>query len=587
MPLQVGSDGVSVVRLDRFRQVTAELAAALDLPSVINAVVSHARDALGASIATLLLLTEADFLTLVGTRGASEASTTQWRRIPLTAEVPLTEAVRTRAMVIAAGGDELRARYPRLPSNPNYRTLVALPLIAAAETVGVVGLTFPGDWDPDEREREYLGLFADTCAQAIRRVQATDAAADRAAKLALLVEATRELGSTLDYHETLRSVADLTIRTLGDWCAVQLLEDGALRTVAVAHVDPRLVELAQTLQERYPTDPASPVGSPNVVRTGLSELTEEITDEMLVAGSRDEEQLSLTRSLGLHSAMVVPLKSRDRTLGAITIVSAESGRRYNETDLAVAEDLGRRAGAAIDNAELYDQTQRVAAILQDAILPQILPVIAGWSAETSYKPAGRTDVGGDFYDLLPQPDGRFAVLIGDVMGRGISAAANMAQLSAAVRAYVAIDPTPSVLMSKLDLHVNRYSPEHLSTLFYALIDPRTGRAQCASAGHLPPILVDSDGATPVPTALGPPLGVLRDDRAESEFTIAAGQTLLLYTDGLIERRVEDLDVGMRRLVENTPSLAGAELSQGLAALQRSVGDPTRDDDVTMLALRRL
>lgn len=451
----------------------------------------------------------------------------------------------------------------------------------------MIGLSFPGIWQPDSREREYLALFADTCAQAIRRVQATAVATDRAAKLAMLLEASRELGSTLDYRATLHSVAQVAIKTFGDWCAVELVDDGVLRTVAVAHVDPDRVELARELQRRYPSDPDAPTGSPNVVRTGVSELIPVVTDSMLQLAARDDDHLRLARSLGLRSAMVVPLISRKRVLGAITIVSAESGRLYDDSDLAVAEDLGSRAATAIDNAELHSQTQQIAVRLQHAVLPEALPAVAGWAVSTSYKPAGRTEVGGDFYDLLPQPDGRFAVFVGDVMGRGVAAAANMAQVRAAVRAYVAIDPDPALVLSKLDLYFDRYAGAQLTTLYYALIDPASGVMLSANAGHLPPVLLApgskaaylSDGVTP-------PLGTGTWNRPITTTSIAAGATVFLYTDGLIERRTEGIDRGLQRLLDHVPMLDEGDLAGSVAELIVAVADPARDDDVTTLTLRR-
>lgn len=157
-------------------------------------------------------------------------------------------------------------------------------------------------------------------------------------------------------------------------------------------------------QERYPTDPAATTGSYNVLKTGEPELYPEITDEMLVASARDEEYLRLTRELGLASVIVVPLTARGRTLGVITLISAESGRRFGPADLAFAQNLARRAGAAIDNAQLFTQTQEIAVRLQRAILPDRLPHLRGLEISYHYAPAGRTEVGGDFYDVLALPD---------------------------------------------------------------------------------------------------------------------------------------------------------------------------------------
>ena len=172
-------------------------------------------------------------------------------------------------------------------------------------------------------------------------------------------EANAVLASSLDYRITLAHLADLTVPYLADWCVVQVAEDGgSLDQLAVAHEDPEKVAWARELQERYPTDPDAPQGAPNVLRTGRSELYPDISDEMLVATSRDDEHLELMRRLGFSSAMVVPLVARGKTLGVITFVSAESGRRFGEEDLNRAESLARRAALAVDNARLYREARR-------------------------------------------------------------------------------------------------------------------------------------------------------------------------------------------------------------------------------------
>jgi PAS domain S-box-containing protein len=171
-----------------------------------------------------------------------------------------------------------------------------------------------------------------------------------------------ELTRSLDYERTLRRVAELSVPTLADWCVVDVLdEEGRLRRLAVAHSDPAKVQLAEMLTQRYPEDASAPHGTPRILRTGRPELVPDISDEQLAAGARDAEHLEILRSLGLRSVIIVPLVARSRTLGTITLVAAESGRRYGRRDLELAQDLATRAALAVDNARLYREAQQQAA----------------------------------------------------------------------------------------------------------------------------------------------------------------------------------------------------------------------------------
>jgi len=173
-----------------------------------------------------------------------------------------------------------------------------------------------------------------------------------------LAEAGEILNASLDYETAARDLARLVVPRLADWCSVHVVDEGELRQIALAHADPARVEWAREVQERYPPDPESETGVPNVIRTGAAELYEVIPDEMLQRAARDEGHLDLLRRLELSSAMLVPLSARGRTFGALTFAAAESGRRYRKEDLAQAEDVARRAALAIDNARLHQDAQQ-------------------------------------------------------------------------------------------------------------------------------------------------------------------------------------------------------------------------------------
>jgi GAF domain-containing protein len=574
-------------RLARLGRVTAELAAARDFDAVIEIVISHVADAVNAAVSTLSVLADPQTLTLVGIRGGQPDTEKVWATYPLSADLPACEAVRTGQVVTASSRAEIEHRYPALSGQlPEDRSVLCLPLAVSGQPLGVIGLVFAGSWTPVARELDFLRIFADTCAQAVLRVRAVDEAGTRAAQLTFLADASAELASSLDYRSTLTNVARLAVPQLADWCAVHILQDGALQTLAVTHVDPDKIAWANELQQRYPADPDAETGAPNVVRTGVSELYPEITDEMLVAGAIDAEHLRLTRDLNLRSALIVPLRARGRVLGAITLVRAETPQRYSPADLAVAEDLGRRAGLAIDNADLHSQTRQVALQLQRAVLPERLDDIPGWDIATHSSPAAQSEVGGDFYDAVGLPDGRLVVFIGDVMGHGVPAAAAMAQMRAAVRAFISNDPDPSSVVSRLDGMSELFKTSELVTLAFLVVDPGRQALSVVNAGHCPPLVVTARGtAEYVQAPASRPIGAGHDDRTATTHPFPPGSTLLLFTDGLIERRGEDIDSSLARLAQQASGLAGGLLANGLGQLVEALRDDRWDDDVTALAIR--
>ncbi|HEX5870549.1 MAG TPA: MHYT domain-containing protein, partial [Longimicrobium sp.] len=208
--------------------------------------------------------------------------------------------------------------------------------------------------DPGGRVREWVGAV-------------TDVTERREAELAreFLAEASRVLASSLDTSTTLRAVARLAVPTLADWCAVDVLtEDGELERLAVEHVDPEKVRLALEVEERWPSDRTAPQGVHHVLRTGQAEMMSHIPPELLTAAARDPEHLRIVQALGLRSYVCVPLTARGRVLGALSLVHAESGRSHTAADLALAEELARRAAVAMDNARLYTETEENRAQLE-------------------------------------------------------------------------------------------------------------------------------------------------------------------------------------------------------------------------------
>jgi GAF domain-containing protein len=576
-------------RLTRLTRVTSELASADTIESVTQIVVAHSADAVGASGASLTLRDprDPDTMRLIGLSGGRPEDWKRYSTFPVAAANPASEAVRTGQRIVAVGASQIRRRFPDMGDRGD-RSIVSMPLQSSHRTIGAIVLAFPGARVLDATELEFFDVLADTCAQAVERIEAKAVADRQSAKLAFLADASVALASSLDYEATLRNVAQLAVPRFADWAACDLVDDGVLRRLAVAHVDPEKVRFAQELAERYPPDPDAPTGAYAVMRTGRSELVPEVTDEMIEMVAVDEEQKRIIRELRLRSAVTVPLIARERVLGVFTWVAAESGRLYTEEDLVFAEDVAKRAAIAIDNAELHSQTLAAAAQLQSAVLPDTMPDLPGWEIASFYRPSGRTEVGGDFYDAIPLADGSVALFVGDVMGRGVDAAAAMAQMRAAVRAYAAINPEPDSVMHRFDRMFSLFPTQQLVTLTYLVVNADRNELVYANAGHPPPVLLRADGSTEeLPLADGPPLGTFVQERVQTAVPFGEGDTVLMFTDGLIERRDEDISTGQQRVLSELVHLAGPDLAAALTDLGGSLPDPSRDDDVAALAVRRL
>ncbi len=574
-------------RLAALARVTGELSRATTVEQVTKIVTQHVADAVGATIAGLALREGRNEVRLLGIRGLESPEAVQWQVFSLDVPNAITEAIRTGARLVLVGAEAIASRYPELgiPTR-GERTTVTIPMRVAGRTSGAIHLSIPGGRPPDSGELELLDILADACAQAFERIASSAEAAKQTARLAFLAEASIQLASSLDIDVTIVRVAQLAVPRFADWCAIDVLRDGMLHRLAVAHVDPAKVELAKRFHERWPPDPNRNEGVMRVVRTGEPLLYRDITDEMLEQMVAEPEQLAVARELGLRSALAVPLLVRGRVTGVLTWVSSDEGRRYDEDDVRFAEHLARRSASAIDNSDLFSQTLDVAQQLQHAVLPSGVTGTDEFEVHAHYQPSGRTEVGGDFYDAFPLGDGRFVAFVGDVMGRGVSAAAAMAQMRAAVRAFVSVDPSPEAVIDGLDRMVRQFETDQLVTLVIVLADPRHHRLRVANAGHPPPVVLRRDGSTdPLPWADGPPLG-LSSGRGGTDADFAPGDTLLVVTDGLVERRGEDIVIGMDRLCGAARMLAGEDLAAGLRRVVDAIDDARSDDDLAALVVRR-
>ncbi|MET7843979.1 SpoIIE family protein phosphatase [Streptomyces sp. NPDC005356] len=412
-------------------------------------------------------------------------------------------------------------------------------------------------------------------------------------RLALLAETTTLLTSTLDIHEALRRLINLVVPRIADWAVIDLISElDEVSRFAVAHAEGGTVVFREDLQGPMPPVPQE---SPMPLSRALRGVTSSFAGPETYHGPPDSgvavEQRRLFEATGMHSAIVVPLRSLHDVLGALTLGRADQPDRFTATDAALLEDIARRASLGLENARLYQRQRKVAETMQRHLLPK-LPRTSGRSMTARYLPApDASEVGGDWYDAFTLPDGATALAIGDVVGHDLDAAAGMAQLRNMLRAYaVSQQKPPSKVVEWLDRATVDIAEVSMATLVFARMSENDA-GQCelswTNAGHPPPLLVTHEGVARYLTdGHGILLGVTPDQiRLDATEELPPGSTLLLYTDGLIESPSQTLDEGLNRLRRHAASLAHRPLESFTDELLARARPPDNDDDVALLAVR--
>jgi PAS domain S-box-containing protein len=401
------------------------------------------------------------------------------------------------------------------------------------------------------------------------------------------------LASSINYEQTLREVAGLAVPELADWCGVSMPDrQGVIRQVAVVHSDPDKVAFARAFAQRYPTRVSDEQGAAQVLRDGRSQLVPDIPDELLETAVEDPEQRELIRSIGMRSVAIVPMTTASGPpMGVISFVNAESGRVFTETDLELFEEIGRRAGIAVENARLYEERSTIARTLQRALLPPALPEIPGYSLATLYRPAGRENwVGGDFYDAYAVKGG-WMVVVGDVAGRGAPAASLTAYSRHVLRTAAQLHDDPLDAVTFLNHQLHERPGTALCTLCCVLLREQGDAAEATMicAGHPKPFAIRRDGTPEQVGRWGSMLGAwTAAEFPRTTTTLAPGELLVLYTDGVTDAAGANGRYGEERLQATLadarePEEALRRIEDALVEFER--GDQA--DDTCALAIARL
>ncbi|WP_107483238.1 SpoIIE family protein phosphatase [Streptomyces humi] len=416
-------------------------------------------------------------------------------------------------------------------------------------------------------------------------------------RLAVIADASARIGTTLDLERTARELAAVAVPELADVASVDLLdavvegrrsrlgpaEPAVLRALAVRAEPETAAGAAETpgTVARYAPDRLITA----CVRTGEAVVVPRVTAEDLARIARSPEAAELLARAGVHSYLAVPLIARGEVLGALDLRRTRTPAPFDDDDLLLARELAARAAVQIDNARWYQNARTTALTLQRSLLPTHPRVTTGLEVASRYQPAGATvEVGGDWFDVIPLEGGRTALVVGDVMGSGINAAATMGRLRTATTTLASLGLDPAVLLEHLDKTTSGLD-HSIATCVYAVHDPRLRQVRIANAGHLPPARV-RPGRPPelldLPT--GVPLGVGGVPFATTTVEFEPGDELVLYTDGLVETRSHSLDERLDELLALLDAPAGP-LEETCDRLLRELHHPDNHDDVALLIAR--
>jgi len=495
------------------------------------------------------------------------------------------------------------------------------------EITGTVGASAPGSrvWSVShypvrDRGGEIVAvglIIVDVTEQ--RRIEAERDDVER--RLRLLSRASALVGASLDLAATLEGVAELLVPEFADISSLYLLDEALdadarpdtlmLRRATIAHGDGDWSSSSSAVGSVYAFNRKTAMYRALITRSPVRFTY----DDQVIRNLEVPAAAEYFRRLGLRTGIAVPLLAGRSFHGGLFACFGSSGREYSEQDLQTAADVGSRVASAIANARTYASQRQVSVALQRSLLPPATPVVEDMEIVSRYEPSGagdvsapppgrpivgqpgghgrtgpaaRTEAGGDWFDVIPLSAGRFAFVIGDVMGRGVAAAAAMGQVSTAARAFAALDLPADDVLTHLDSLVQAMSagPDGaLVSCVYAIFEPATATIALANAGHLPPALRDPDGQVRFLENPGSALLGLGGQRfTETHHAFPPGATLALYTDGLVESPGVDIDEGMERLRRALTQSGTAHATAGrLMDLIDHAGG--HDDDVTLLLVQ--
>ena len=477
--------------------------------------------------------------------------------------------------------------------------IMGVPHGRTGEIHWVQATAVPDAWDDQGRPQRAYVMFSDLTGQ--RRAEAEHAellVRERAARteadsaqerLEFLMRAGALVAATRDRDDLLDQVTQLVVPSLADYCVVFLpTGDGKLRASALSHTDPAQARKLARLRE-HPVPTTGPLMAQAAYSTGATQLVPDVAAELPSWAAAAPELSEIVASVAPRSALAAPLPAGQRTLGVMVLGRGRGRPRFARSEVEVIEEIARRLATGLANTDTFAREHAIAETLQRAVLPAVLPQIPGLDLAVRYLPATEgANVGGDWYDAFPIPDGRIGLVTGDVAGHSIGSASDMGQVRSLLRAYAIDTPRPGRVLSRTNAALTRLLPDTLASVVYAVLDLATGELSYANAGHPPPLVVTGAGqAEYLGGTTGTMLGACPGSRFSTRHRrLPVGAGLLCYTDGLVEDRRRSITEGLATLARALRRAAPASAEQMCATAQGALlGSAARADDVCLLAAR--
>ncbi|RBY97979.1 histidine kinase [Blastococcus sp. TF02-8] len=599
----------SEARSRTVQKVVFDLAAATSEGDVASVIVQRSRAAMRARGAALVLVQgEAGDPQPPALRPAhSEGLSRELLR-------RLREAAGSRLALELAQGvrsivldERLRGDQPELATamaETGLTELVIVPVSADSKRLGVLvialGDAAPGQLislvEPGERreipasEIDLLYTLGRQAGQALERVRLHDETVRQAERAAFLLDAARLMADAADVEDMVARLAELTVARLADVCVIDLVAEHGTARAAVRHRDPARQALLDRLREQHLPAQAARHPGLRALREGRTQWVRDVAEADVRTMTLDGAQRETVRELELVGVISVPIGIDGRRLGVLTVAADRHRPPFTAADVEVAEQLALQLSQVVDKAQRYELESQTSHTLQESLLPPAPPAVPGLRTAVRYVAATQgVSVGGDFYDVVELPGGLLGLAVGDVVGHDITAAATMGQLRAVCRTHLADRPSPSALIERLQASWSLLGVQRMATALFGTLDPVSGELRVASAGHLPPLLCTAGTASFLPVRPTRMLGAPRAATPALEWAgvLPAGSTLVLYTDGLVESRDADVDVGMDRLLDVAGRACSADPDALCDRLLEEMVGEHRPDDIALLALTRV